>query len=571
MKKIIAFVLTAVMVLALAAPAFAVGHQEPEIVVTYGNPDGYNVPGSTIKYELTLFDDDASTIKIGNKKIDIKEFKKNSDGTFTYKGYLTLGMTDTSLRFYVYDMDQAGSATFEKTITFKVDPTRPVVSVTALTTDTIFKFGVITILATDNYGLEKIAVNGKVVADKDDIGTKKTYGLNYEVVPAGTYVVVVTDVAGNISVCNVTYSADGKVTSDNLTAPVPGYLWTGDYMSGLAAVYKDNPQLYYFLRMFQRDNGNVEGNWILWYLFSQGYSPFNPIDVTDIPTTDAGTGLWSNWYYFYRFLMMNKDLDDADKMLYYTLFYNRLGQIDNNSVIWYLLRNGELDMSPQIFYYLMSGNTDPLASVNINDNYFAYQYFFGNLLNFVCGPEITDFTKDGVLYLTAPKVSAVASASYKWQKLVNSRWTDIADDSETIAVTPVTGDKYRVILSSDYYYRWAASDVFTVNSDMLDNDEVTPVPTPAPVPAEDDGSFTADDITINGVKANTIRIKVGERLVLVPNVNGYWVYDTTAFTGAGNTLAVLTAQKTGTFMLLFTGFDGHGHTATKPIYVHVVE
>ena len=109
---------------------------------------------------------------------------------------------------------------------------------------------------------------------------------------------------------------------------------------------------------------------------------------------------------------------------------------------------------------------------------------------------------------------------------------------------------------------------------MLADTEI-PAPTPVPVPEDDDEdpSFTSDDIIFNGVKKTSyyIRVKTGEKIILVPNVNGFWTFDTSMFTGSWNTLAVLTAQKSGTSILVFTGTDGKGHTARRYIVVEVVD
>jgi hypothetical protein len=573
MKKTIALVLTVVMVMALAVPAFAdvIGNYAlPEIVIINGNVDGYNVPGAAIEYELTLHGPNASIIKIGNKSLSISDFKKLDSDTYIYRGIYPLGLTDSNLRFYVYDLYHQGKAEFEKVLKFKTDPTRPVLSVSGAKLANGFNIGIISIAASDNYGIDKIAVNGKTIADSSKINGKKIYAINHEVLAVGTYMVVVTDIAGNMSVANITFNADGNITVDSLTAPAGGSIWAGDYTTGIASLYKYNPQLYYYMRLYGKEN--LDDTWLLWYLLNQN----NTATETALPSILGNP----NWFYFYNNVTGNENMTSAEKFLYYSLFSGKLGEVDGTSYLWYLLRDKNLEMNPMLFYYILNGGKNPIAETNINENFLAYQYFFGDILKFVYGSEISHVTKDGVLTLIAPTVKE-KSVSYHWQKYVNYGWQNTGSDSATLNVTPSAGDKYRVIVSSDYFYRPVSSDVLTVTDDMLADTATVPDPTPAPTPApvpspadeNNDGSFTSDDIIFNGVKKATyyIRVKTGEKLILVPNVNGFWTFDTSVFTGSCNTLAVLTAQKAGSTVLLFTGTDGKGNTATKSIIVDVVD
>ncbi len=562
-KKIISLALTIVMVVAFAVPAFAAGHKTPEIIVTSGNVDGYNVPGSTIKYELTLADDDATSIKVGSKTLKIADFTKNSDGTYTYKGSYTIGVTDTKLTFVVRDMTQSGDYEFKKTLTFKTDPTRPVINATAVTTGTAFRIGIISILATDNAGLAKIAVNGKTIAEGDVINGKKTYVVNHEVAATGSYIIVVTDVAGNIAISTVTFNSDGTATTENQTPTTGSTVWNGGLLSGLTSLYQTNPQLYYYFKLFQNSEDFNE-NWQLWYLLSQT----DLFKQTEGSTTTATN---NNWL-LYQLIFNDKDnMTEAEKQLYYAMLSGKLDSVDNNTLYWLLLTDKDLDIDQNLLYYMLTGSTGS-STTTANGNYLAYMYFFGSALDFVNGSEITDYTKDGKLTLNAPAIKDNSNAKYSWYKIVGGKWTLIASGSDSIKVDPVTGDKYKVVISSEYYYTTVTSDIFTVTDDMLKDDADAPV-TPPTVDDDDDDSsdFTAEDITINGVKNNFIRVKKGEKIILVPNVTGYWTYDTSMFTGTGTTLAVLTAQKSGTSILLFTGIDEHGHTATKSILVEVAE
>lgn len=575
MKKTIAFALTLVMIVAFAVPAFAEQltgtYDAPEVVIINGNADGYNFPGAVIEYEITLHGLGASIIRVGSKSLSTSDFKKIGSDTYIYRGSYVLGLTESSLRFYVYDLHQKGSATFEKVVKFMTDPTRPVLSVSGTKYQNGFDaIGVISIAASDNYGIDRIAVNGRTIADSKTIKDKKIFAINHKVLTVGTYMVSVTDIAGNISVATVTFTADSSTaTVDSITSPAYGNLWTGDYTTGLASLYKYNPQLYYYMRLYNKDV--IDDSWLFWYLLNQ--------NNTATQETVSNLVDNQNWFYFYSFINSNENMTPSEKFLYYSLFSGKLGELDGSNYLWYLLRGKDIEMNPTLFYYILNGGKSPLTDTNISENILAYQYFFGDLLKFVYGSEIRSNTKGGVLTLTAPDVKET-SVNYQWQKYVGDSWQNVGYNTETLSVAPSTGDKYRVILSSEFYYRPVASDILTVTEDML-TDTVTPspapipgpAPVPGPVPASEDGSFTSDDIIFNGVKKASyfIRAKVGERLILVPNVNGYWIYDTSVFTGSCNTLAVLTPQKAGTSILIFTGTDGHGNTATRSIVVEVVE
>lgn len=575
MKKTLAFALSIVMILALAVPAFAeevIGNYErPDIVITSGNADGYNVPGSVIEYEITLHGPNASIIKVGNTTLSISDFKKLDSYTYIYKGSYAIGLTDTNLRFYVYDLYQKGDATFEQVVKFKTDPTRPILNVTGTKLTNGFTIGVLTIAATDNYGIDRIAVNGKTIADSKDIKGRKAYAVNYDVLSVGTYMVVVTDIAGNMSVANVTFTSDSTATVDYITTSLGGNVWAGDYTSGIASLYKFNPQLYYYMRLYGNNKETINDTWLLWYLLNQN----NATVQETVPSLIDNP----NWFYFYSFVNTNENMTPSEKFLYYSLFSGKLGNIDGSNYLWYLLKGKDFSMNPTLFYYILNGGKNPLPETNINDNFLAYQYFFGDLLRFIYGPELTYTTKDGVMTLTAPAVKEKA-VHYQWQKYGDYSWQNVGSDSPVLTVSASAGDKYRVIAGSEFYYRPVASDVLTVTEDML-KDTVVPEPSPAPiptpvpvpVPADDtgDGEFTSDDIIFNGIRKNVyyLSVKTGEKIVLVPNVNGFWTFDTSMFTGSWNTLAVLTAQKAGQSILIFTGTDGKGHTATRSIVVEV--
>ena len=574
MKKTLAFALSIVMVLALAVPAFAEeftgNYERPDIVITTGNANGYNVPGSVIEYEITLHGPNASIIKVGNKSLSISDFKKLDSYTYIYKGYYTLGLTDTSLRFYVYDLYQKGDATFEQVVKFKTDPTRPVINVTGTKLTNGFTIGVLTIAASDNYGIDRIAVNGKTIADSKKIEGKKVYIVNYDVLAVGTYMVVVTDIAGNMSVANVTFTNEGSTaTVESITSPAGGSIWAGDYTSGIASLYKYNPQLYYYMRLYGNNKETVNDTWLFWYLLNQN----NAAVKETVPTLIDNP----NWFYFYSLVNNNENMTPSEKFLYYSLFSGKLGAVDGSNYLWYLLKDKDLEMSPTLFYYILNGGKNPIPETNINENFLAYQYFFGDLLKFIYGSEISYTTKDGVMTLTAPAVKEKA-VHYQWQKYGEYSWQNVGSDSPVLSVAASAGDKYRVIAGSEFYYRPVASDVLTVTEDMLKDTvvpEPAPVPSPKPTSADEngDGEFTSDDIIFNGVKKSTyyMRVKTGEKIVLVPNVNGFWTFDTSMFTGSWNTLAVLTAQKAGSSILVFTGTDGKGNTATRSIVVEVTD
>ena len=554
MKKILALVLTIVMVAAMAVPALAAGHKTPEIVVTSGNADGYNVAGSTIKYEITLADGDATSIKVGNKTLKISDFTENKDGSYTYKGTYTIGLTDTSLKFIVKDMDQAGDYEFEKTIKFKVDPSVPVVNASAITTGSAFKIGIISIIATDNVGLAKITVNGKTIADEDDIKGKKSFVINHDVAATGSYIIVVTDVAGNVSISTIKFNSDGTASAENVKPTVGGNLWNGGYLGGLASIYKDNPQLYYLLQ----NNGeldDVKENWWLWYYLSQG----------KLPTPDNSTITTNNWYFLYQYIMNNEDMSVADKQLIYALISGNV-DFSSNNLYWYLLQNNGTEIDKTLLYYLLGGANGSVPSLDFKENYLAYEYFFGTLAKDL---EITSNTKERVLTLTAPEVKKGSSASYTWKMYIDGSWKTVGSDSETLEVEPNVGDKYKVIISSDF--STVESDVYTVTeADKLPDFSVPEVEEDDD-DDDDEDKFSSDDITINGVQNNYVRIKVGEKAYFIPNVNGYWTYDTEMFSGTVGQLAVLTAKKAGTTVILFTGINSKGETATRSIFVEVVE
>ena len=384
MKKLLALVLTAVMVLAMAVPAFAEGHKTPEVVIANENADGYYVSGSTVKYEFTIHCANASIIKVGSKTLKMSDFKDNKDGSYTYKGTVNIGLTDTSLKFYVYDLGQGHSATWEETVKFKVDPTAPKLNVSAVKTGSAFNVGLISIIATDNIGIEKIAVNGKTIADAEDIANKKAFITNYSVPAAGKYVVTATDTAGNVSITSVTFNADGSTNTESVTTPIGGNLWNGGYMSGLASIYKDNPQLYYYLKMLQNNGEITEDTWMLWYLLSQK----NP----SVPEGDSSANInLNNWYLLYNYYLKNEDIDiDFDKsLLYYYLINGNLETPDitipSANLYWYITQAEELGIDKTLlyYYYLSNGDLGNFKIPEINkDNYLAYEYFFGSIFGF---------------------------------------------------------------------------------------------------------------------------------------------------------------------------------------------
>ena len=568
MKKLLAFVLTAVMVLAMAVPAFAEGHKTPEVVIANENADGYYVSGSTVKYEFTIHCANASIIKVGSKTLKMSDFKDNKDGSYTYKGTVNIGLTDTSLKFYVYDLGQGHSATWEETVKFKVDPTAPKLNVSAVKTGSAFNVGLISIIVTDNIGIEKIAVNGKTIADAEDIANKKAFITNYSVPAAGKYVVTATDTAGNVSITSVTFNADGSTNTESVTTPIGGNLWNGGYMSGLASIYKDNPQLYYYLKMLQNNGEINEDTWMLWYLLNQQ----NPSVPEGGNSANTNT---NNWYLIYNYLLKNENIDIDKSLLYYYLANGTLGNLDlsipDANFYWYLYQADDLGIDKTLlYYYLANGNLGELPLPDLKDNYLAYEYFFGSIFGFKDDASIDDFTKDGKLILTAPAVKDNVKVTYTWKTLTSGSWKTIGSNSDTLIVDPVVGAKYKVEISSEFYFNTVTSDVLTVTDDMKVNDTDPVIPDDDD--DEDDASdFTAEDITINGVKNNIIKLKVGQKAYLVPNYNGYWVFDTNMFEGVGSSLIVLTPKKAGNTVIAFTALNSDGDSATKQVLVVVEE
>ena len=570
MKKTVTIALTIVMILALALPAFADSvtygiYPRPEIIITNGNANDSIVPG-LIEYELILHGPKALDIKVGGRPLKISDFKKYDDNTFIYKGSCSLGLTE-SFRVYVYDLYHTGDATFEKEFKFTVDAIAPKLSVyVSKPLDNGFNVCVLSIEAADNYGIDSIAVDGKTIANQSKTQGKKLYEDYCNVLSAGTHIVSVRDIAGNTSFAYVTISTDGTSSVNYLGG---NSIWGAGYPYGSFSSYFYNPQMYYYSRLYGK--GELDNTWFFWYLLNQ-----NPAKETETTTPAATSTIpaYTNWYYLYSLLNKNDNLCFSDRYLYWALLSGSFGSADSTSYLTSLINAGTLDMNPTLFYYILNGGND----LNIDENFFAYQYYFGNLMQPICGNDISHFTKDGVLTLTAPMVKE-KSVSYRWQKYENYAWVNIGSNSESIAVTPKTGDKYRVILSSEFYYRPVCSDVLIVTDDMLKDSEVTPAPTPAPSPAPcpvpveeyDSTVFTAKDILINGKTYTYVRVKLGNRISLCPNVNGYWIFNPNEFAGFAGTNVILSPLKTGTYYLVFKGTDGKGHTASKVITVEVTE
>jgi len=568
--KIISTVLCIVMLLALSVPAFATVYSddyvEPVVNVIKGTEKSYNSYGTEIKYEFIISKENGDfpgVVRIDGKDLSVKDFKETKD-SYVYTNSFILRRS-TNVKFQVI----CGIEEFKETYTFKLDATAPTVKVTANGNNRI------DIIAYDNFGLASIDVNGKVLANEKELTSKLTYATPYFVFADGRYLITATDLAGNKTLAVATY-ADGKFDiSETQNVSNLTYFMNSNLFNENPLLYyylmqnnttADNNQYWYYYQLQQLQNSG--DNSLLYWLLMNNPTEEKKTESTDDKKDEAVVLDNTNIMLYY--LLNNDSLSDKNSQILYYILANG-NQLDNNYIWYYLLSDSNEDIDPTLFYYLISGGNAAIPTATSGSSYLAYQYYYGEALGYVNGSSITTFTKDGKMTMTAPEVRDSKYVNYQWQKAVNGKWTNVGTNSSTLSVTPVANEKYRVILSSDFYYRNKTSDTLTVTAAMLEDTKEEETKDDEDK-KEDEKVFSADDIKISGIGAlNTIRVKVGQKFPLIANKIGYWLFDTTMFKGTNNSTTILEATKAGYTYLAYVGFDSKGNSAIKYILVQIVE
>ena len=603
--SLITLVLAFAMVFSMAVPAFAAGaYKDAEITILSGSTDGWNAEGTKINYQIKLFGDGVKTYgkitvkylvnskAVSTQTISFDSFKKNSDGTYTYKGSYTATKSGT-LQFDVKDLT-AATQNYSKSFDFKVDNAIPTVTVsTRESTVGSVKSTFLSISAMDDVGVKSVSIDGVVIADEKVTRNRNAFATTYRIYKDGTYIVSVEDVAGNQSITTVTVK-NGDATSETVKDyPTVGSATNTGIPSALMELYKNNPLLYYYLMTGEASdapfinsslwyyilNGGTEGinNTILYYLLQNG-GLSGDIDSTLLYyylINGGGNNLTNdqilNQLYYYLLVNGENAEDEGIALFYYYLFNNNDGKFDNSWLLYYLLMNGEI--TPEIYAALLGNTAGSFPN-----------YFYTLALEFLGGSNITWKTettsedgKSGVITLTAPRVLNEKYVTYKWQKLgTDNKWYTIKGatgstykivfDEKNAA--DLLKERYRVVISSNWSTATKNSSAITITVNMF-------APTPVETPDEDeddDTVFTADDIVINGIKGNTVRVKKGSSLLLTPNYKkGFWAFDSAYLSGNASPVTILTALKSGYTYISYTAYDDAGHSATKFILVEIYE
>lgn len=526
----ISTVLVFILMFALAIPAFA-GYDNAKLEIISCEKNAVLANYMTVKYRVTLSCTPSTIgdvyVKVNSKEIPASSFTKNSSNKYVYEGTTTVINTG-KMRLYVIDVN-AATGVYEQEIQMQtIVSSYPKLYVSLIGSNLgYYNSSILSICTSDDKGVSSIAVNNSVIASETATENKKSFNCTYNAAATGIYTVTVTDTDGNkttgtVSLQNGTIVSQSSATlpiDTNLSTYIPFYNYYG--YSSLSELYNDNPYLYYYY--LNSLSSGTSGTTTSMYPYYSGGS---------FPTT--GTSGTSSLYSILYQLMNGSSSSDNTMLLYYIM----------------MLRNSD---------------TSGESSDEYLTNYLYYQYIYG-ALSFTDGNTLTVAASGESFKLTAPKILNNSHASYQWQKYVDSSWTNIsgATSSEYTLPTPlVNGDKFRVVISNNFYYSQVTSSIYIVGTTP-----VTPVTSTDP----DDDEFTEDDIVIMGLAYQWFSVKKGQAFTLTPNYMGFWSFDSSYFSGSSTFGSItLTGLKTGLTTISFTAYDGNGNIATKNFIVQVVD
>lgn len=557
--KVFGAVLAFAILFSMAIPAFAAttNHAKASFEIVgcepYANSNNYMK--ITYRVVMSCADVDclkSATIKVDGKYLSANSFQKSADGKYVYEGTAyKFNTASATLKLEVIDL-RVQMSTGKQTETVYVKDivnTYPRIYVSSIGTGLgILGNTVISLSANDNDGIKSIAVNGRVVANENKTEGKKTFSMIYDVYLDGYYSVVVTDVNGNKTTAYFIVK-DGEITTQSagsypvqgdLNTYIPFYYYFG--YSSLAEMIEENPMLYYYYIM-QNYDGDISGLYP-----SLNYPSWN----------------------------------------YPSISLPNFGTNDTSSLLWYMYMNGMIDSeifntdNPMSYYYLMlmlRGDSEDSSIKEYLSNMFLYQYIYGNAITFTDGNKIIVSEVEDTHKLTAPAIANDKNATYQWQKLVLGKWINIvgANDKDYTLDSIVKGERYRVVISGNYYYSVLTSSVYIAGTTGVtevkpSEPSVPSVPSEPSEPEVPSKEFTADDITIKGLSFPMFSLKVGQSVDLIPNCIGYWTINSDLVSSGSNFGAIkLTGLKAGTTVITYTGFDDNGNMATKLLYVQVSE
>lgn len=598
--KALSVVLTLAIFFSMAIPAFAASgsHDKASFEIVscepYANLNNY----VKISYKVVMSCADisclkAATVKVDGKSISYSSFKKDSTGKYVYEGTIYKANTPSNtLTFEASDLHVQMSSG-KQTETYKVSDivnTYPSVYIASIGTGLgLLGNTVVSISAKDNTGLKSIAVNGKVIANASKINGAKTFSTVYDVYYDGIYNVVVTDVDGFKTTVYFQIQ-DGEIVSQSsgsypiggdLSTYIPFYYYFG--YSSLSEMMQENPYLYYYY-IYSNYGGDISSL----YPYYPSLPNLPSVNYPSISLPSFGTDSNSNylWYIYMNNILGNSDIDSEQLLNYYyylMLFQN--AETDSDSLLNYyyymMLMQGsnglDEDQLMSYYYYLMlsQGSSDGSVNSDILSNMLIYKYIYGNAVSFTDGNAIIVSAVGNTHKLTAPAIANSKNAKYQWQKLVGGKWIDIAGATSSEYVLPsiVKGERYRVTISSTFYYSVLTSSVYIAGTTgVTETEPAEPVVPPTTTPDTSDTTFTADDISIRGMSFPIFTLKVGQSVDLIPSCIGYWNVNS-SLVSTNSTIGSIrvTGEKAGVGVLTFTGFDGKGNTAVKYVYFQITE
>ncbi len=572
--KVLSAALTLAIFFSMAIPAFAASTNHSKASLEIVNCEPYASVSNYMKitYRVVMSCKDLACLKNATVKVDgnylsYYNFQPTADGKYVYEGVAYKFNTATStLKLEVIDLHvQMSTGKQTETIYVKdIVNTYPKIYVSSIGSGLgLLGSTVISLSATDNDGIKSVAVNGKVIANEIKTEGKKTFSMIYDVYVDGFYSVVVTDVNGNKTNAYFTVE-DGEITTQSagsypiggdLNTYIPFYYYFG--YSSLAEMMEENPMLYYYY-IYQNYDGDISNLY-----------PFYP-SLPNVPSYPS----------------VNYPTINIPGMNFPSFSIPEFGKDDNSAYIWYLYMSGMLDSEifdmndPMSYYYLMmmlkgNENFDSEAFSNM----LLYKYIYGNAIAFTDGNKIIVSEVEDTHKLTAPAIANDKNANYQWQKLIMGKWINIvgANEKDYTLDSIVNGERYRVVISGNYYYSVLTSSVYiggkTGVTEVKPSEPVVPeTPSVPSVPSEPSKEFTAEDITIKGLTVPMFSVKVGSAVDLIPNCMGYWSINGDVVSSDSNFgIIKLTGVKAGNTVITYTGFDGEGNMATKIFYVQVTE
>lgn len=567
--KVISAVITLAIFLSLAVPAFAAStHEKASFEITGCESVSGIANYLKISYRVVTSCESidclkSSIIKVDGKSLSANSFKKSADGKYVYEGSLyKFNLASAKVTFEAVDL-HVSITTGKQEESYAVKDivnAYPKAYIATIGSGLgLIKSTVVAISAKDDAGIKSIAVNGKVIADSSAINGAKMYNAIYDVYVDGYYSVVVTDTSGYKT--NAYFIVkDGAIESQSAgSAPIVGdfgtykpfYYYFG--YSSLEEMIEENPYLYYYYILNNRDEN------------SSNLYPFYPT-LPNFPTLPN-----------YPSIPGYPTLPN-----YPSINFPNLGE-GNNNYLWYLYLNGMLDLEnldtsdPMYFYYIMAMlGTDENGNLNSENfsNMLIYQYLHGNAVSFTNGNKLIVSEVGETHKLTAPAVTNDKNAKYQWQKLVNGKWVDLNGENSNEYTLPaiVKGERYRVVISCPFYYSTIMSSTYVAGTTGVTAPSTPSTPSNPSTPTTPSDEFTADDITIQGLKNNVFAIKVGQTVTLMPSHMGYWNISNDLVTSTSNFGAIqITGAKTGFGLISFTGIDSEGNMAIKHIYVQVID